>query len=361
MLAKVQDVDFSHYQRVIAISDIHGDLEGFLGLLEKIQFTQKDALLIVGDIVEKGKHSLELLQEVMKLYQQGNIYVVLGNNDTILTDIFSEEVSNEDILWYMNSRDNSVLIDMAHKLNAEYKTIEDIQKLKIAIQENFQEEIQFITHLPVILESELATFVHAGIEAKPLEEQDINYCLSAPEFAKQTHVYQKPVVVGHWPASNYSECIIKVNAYYNEKTNVYSIDGANSMKSWQQINYLIFEDGKISTGYYDRLPRIKALDNQAESKEYFTLLFPNTLVEIRQRNEHESSCYVPFLNQIITLLNENIYEYKRKTYCNDFTTYYLQVQAGESLSFCKQDERGVLVKREGIIGYYAGSYEKIDE
>ena len=42
--AVVQKIDFSPYQRVIAISDIHGDCQGFDGVLKKVGFSEKDAL-----------------------------------------------------------------------------------------------------------------------------------------------------------------------------------------------------------------------------------------------------------------------------------------------------------------------------
>ena len=51
-------------RRIIAISDIHGNLPFFENLLRKIEFSPKDILVLLGDILEKGAQSLELARYV---------------------------------------------------------------------------------------------------------------------------------------------------------------------------------------------------------------------------------------------------------------------------------------------------------
>ena len=363
MYAKVRYVDFQKYSRVIVISDIHGDKDGFTGVLGKVKFGKEDALVIVGDILEKGKYALELLHVVMELYMQGNVYLVAGNNDTIFLEWFQGQVSVEDVLWYVKNRKYSILKDMAGLLKLPYETAEDIRVLKVAIKRKFAKELAFLEGVPHILDCEFATFVHAGLKPGSLEEQDPEYCLTATEFAVQPHVFDKKVIVGHWPSSNYSAGIIEANIYRNRKTNVISIDGGNSMKRWQQINYLIFDNmgRELECGYYDNLPKIQALEDQEESENFITLLFPHTEVVIREVRGKESVCYVPWLDQEIVIDSSRIYEYKRKTYCSDMTTYCLPVKAGEILSFCGMTPEGLQVKMNGVIGNYHGPYAEICE
>lgn len=358
--AVVQYAALNRYDRVIVISDIHGDIAGFLGVLNKVGFTQKDALVIVGDILEKGAHSLDLLETVVEYSKAGNLYMVIGNNDSLFSDWYSGESSDADMLWYLNSRSSSVILDMARRLDMPYQTMEDVKALKGRIREYFGEEIRFLDQLPHIIDSEMATFVHAGIQPGSLEEQERDYCLTAAAFGRQTVPFDKPVIVGHWPASNYSGTIINVNPYFNSDTKVISIDGGNSMKTWGQINYLILENGNIQTGYYDDLPKIKALDAQKEAAEPLTLIFPNTLLEVVEAQESTSVCYFPYLNRELRIANQTIYPYKGKQYCQDFTTYDLPVEAGETLSYCGAAEGGILVKRDGIVGKYSGKYVFLD-
>lgn len=359
--AVVRYAALDRYDRVIAISDLHGDAAGFRGVLHKVGFTQKDALVIVGDILERGAHSLVLLESVMEHGKAGNVYMVMGNNDCIFSEWYSGEVSDEDMHWYLNSRNNSVVLEMAGRLNMPYQTPENVKALKAELGKHFSEEIRFLDQLPHIIDSEMATFVHAGIHPGSLEEQDREYCLTAPAFGKQAYSFEKPVIVGHWPASNYRDTIINANPYFNSDTKVISIDGGNSMKSWGQINYLILENGNIQTGYYDALPKIKVLDAQKEAAEPLTLIFPNTLLEVVQARENTSICFFPYLNRELQVANQSIYSYKGKQYCQDFTTYDLPVEAGETLSYCGSTEGVILIKRDGIVGKYSGRYVRLDD
>ena len=51
--------------RIIVVSDIHGNLPYFLGLLDKLVLRADDQLILLGDLVEKGPQSLDTLRYVM--------------------------------------------------------------------------------------------------------------------------------------------------------------------------------------------------------------------------------------------------------------------------------------------------------
>lgn len=355
--AKVAYADLSQYQRTIVVSDIHGDNAGFLGTLEQTGFNPQDALVIVGDILEKGEHSLELLRTVMQCVQSGNVYMIAGNNDIIFSEWYNGEVTDEEVRAYMNARENIILREMAQELEMGWETISEVQALKAAVQIHYASELAFLDSLPHILETEHFTFVHAGLKPGPLTEQDRDYCLTAKSFGSQIHRFEKPIIVGHWPASNYREEIINVNPYFNRNTNVISIDGGNSLNRWHQINYLILQGDRIEVGAYDDIPKIRALDSQKASKNPLTLEFPRTEVEVIRKGEKESVCFVLALGQAMTVANDHLYDYKGKLYCYNMTTYRLPVEAGQVLSCCDVEPQGLLVKRKGIVGYYTGRYE----
>ena len=72
--------DFAPGRRIIAVSDIHGNLPFFLGLMEKISLTPDDILVLVGDMLEKGQQSLPLLRHLMQLSKTDGITVfVVGH------------------------------------------------------------------------------------------------------------------------------------------------------------------------------------------------------------------------------------------------------------------------------------------
>ena len=61
-----------------AISDIHGEYELFIRLLDKIGFSQRDTLYICGDVIEKGPQSLRLARFVS---QMPNVKCIAGNHE----------------------------------------------------------------------------------------------------------------------------------------------------------------------------------------------------------------------------------------------------------------------------------------
>ena len=49
------------------ISDIHGELELFEELLDRIALKDSDTLYILGDVVDRGPHPVKVLQRLMSM------------------------------------------------------------------------------------------------------------------------------------------------------------------------------------------------------------------------------------------------------------------------------------------------------
>ncbi len=60
------------------VSDVHGQYELFVKLLEKIGFSDEDEMYILGDMIDKGKGSVRLLKYVMG---KPNIHCIMGNHE----------------------------------------------------------------------------------------------------------------------------------------------------------------------------------------------------------------------------------------------------------------------------------------
>lgn len=89
MKANVQNVALRGAQRIIAISDVHGNGHLLQRLLEQIGFSAKDALVLLGDHIEKGCGSLYTLRFIKSLCEAGNAYALQGNCDTLWEDLKS--------------------------------------------------------------------------------------------------------------------------------------------------------------------------------------------------------------------------------------------------------------------------------
>ena len=64
----------SHY----VVSDVHGEDDRWKAMLEKIHFSAQDTLYILGDVVDRGPHGVEILQEIM---HTPNMKMLLGNHE----------------------------------------------------------------------------------------------------------------------------------------------------------------------------------------------------------------------------------------------------------------------------------------
>ncbi len=81
MNAAVQRLEAVPGRRVVAVSDVHGNLPLLKGLLETVSLCGEDLLLLVGDIVEKGPQSLATLRYLLDLRRRVPVAGVIGNCD----------------------------------------------------------------------------------------------------------------------------------------------------------------------------------------------------------------------------------------------------------------------------------------
>ena len=59
------------YKRILAVGDIHGMYDKLIALIEQVQFSPvEDLLIFLGDYIDRGPKSLECLDYVMNLQQQ---------------------------------------------------------------------------------------------------------------------------------------------------------------------------------------------------------------------------------------------------------------------------------------------------
>ena len=65
------------------MSDIHGQFDAFMKMLEQIDFTEDDELYILGDVVDRGPKSIECIKWIMA---QDNVLTLLGNHELMLYD-----------------------------------------------------------------------------------------------------------------------------------------------------------------------------------------------------------------------------------------------------------------------------------
>src|SRR5665811_620014 len=72
--------------RVLAIGDVHGCHRALVTLLDQIAVTESDTLVFVGDVVDRGPASKEVVDCILSLRDKCQVVFILGNHEEMLLD-----------------------------------------------------------------------------------------------------------------------------------------------------------------------------------------------------------------------------------------------------------------------------------
>lgn len=360
MLARIDRHTFAPGRRVIAISDIHAHLQQLRRLLDKVGFTRQDILVIVGDILHRGKENLSALRYLMRLSETHTVYPVIGNVDEWIlscaltfdsAQLFRE--AQQHLSWY----GSSLFCEMAAELGLEITPELDIEAFRRGARERFAPELAFMHALPTVIQTPSLTFVHGGIPAGPIDALRgalARQLTKWDAYMDEGIVNDRWTIVGHWPVCLYGGGPMRFSPVASARQRTVSIDGGCGIKDEGQLNALIIEDGAFHWQSYDELPAAVALDAQAASSSYHAITFMNGEIDVLSREggctlvRHKPCGYRMWAP------NEQIYDSGGTPRCNDITDYRLPVAPGDLLRILWETDRGVVCKKNGVEGWYAG-------
>ncbi len=131
--------------RKIAISDIHGCLETFKALLNKIGLSKSDELYLLGDFIDRGPDSKGVIDHIWQLQYEGYFVCCLrGNHEQMLLDSFNDPFDLQ--LWQ-----NHGGIDAMKSFKV--KSIDEIP----------EDYLRWFDALPYYMEVDDYILVHAGL------------------------------------------------------------------------------------------------------------------------------------------------------------------------------------------------------
>lgn len=349
-------------RRVIAISDIHGNLLYLQGLLKKLRFSPDDVLILVGDLLEKGTHSLGVLRYVMELQKTHTVYALCGNCDHIDRAFLEGRPGVDAELWPVLSywRERSTLLQMGLELGHPMpQRASDLPALRAALLDYYPRETQFLLHLPHILEAGNFIFVHGGIPREDrLDELEAYPCMKNDDFLSQGLSFQKWVVVGHWPVTLYDPHIQCANPLIHPARHIASIDGGCVLKLDGQLNALVIPDitaDEMGVESYDSFPLVTALEAQQPCEDSLNIRWSDSVVEVLAEGGDCVFIRHPTSGRTMWLPRDFVSVWRDgKTHTEDATDYRLPVAAGDRLSLVRRTQRGCLAKKDGITGWYMG-------
>lgn len=202
---------YNHYSKkggiIIAsyvISDIHGEYDKFIELLDKIKLKDTDTLYILGDILDRGPHPIRTL---LKIKEMPNAVCIIGNHEVMALkclDFLYDEVTEEAI---DNLEDEMIENLLTWMYNGSKTTIDEYRELDAHTK---TQVIEFLKGFPAYKQVSVGgkefLLVHAGLgdfcAEKKLEDYELfDLVWTRPDYDVK-YFEDRFVVTGHTPTQS---------------------------------------------------------------------------------------------------------------------------------------------------------------
>lgn len=186
---------------VYVVSDIHGEYDKLIDLLDKIKLKETDTLYVLGDILDRGPHPIKTLRKLMNM---PNVICMVGNHELMalicleflmkeITDMSIEELDEEML-------DNLV----TWQVNGSKSTINEFNQLDVKAKQEVIEFIKdFVVYEEVSVNDKDYLLVHAGLGNYSPEKEIEDYSLHELLWMRADYDVQyfenTYVVTGHTP------------------------------------------------------------------------------------------------------------------------------------------------------------------
>lgn len=167
--------------RIIAIGDIHGEYYKLKKLIKKLKLLPNDKLIFLGDYINRGLYSKEVIEYLMYLDKLYDCTFLFGNHEIFFLQSLK---GNEFAKAMFENNGGKETIDS-------YGSIDNILK----IHKEFFKKLKFYFATDDYL------FVHAGIHPdKPIDEQEsFDLIMIRDSFIYKKHKLKQKVIFGHTP------------------------------------------------------------------------------------------------------------------------------------------------------------------
>ena len=170
--------------RLIAIGDIHAEIDKLNNLLEKLAPTENDRLVFLGDYIDRGQDSVAVVERLLKLQEQTNCIFLKGNHEQLFLEA-------------LKTMSDEAVADCV--INGGAETLKDYLQMKKDDIERFKRHIKFFKSLQLYYMTEKFFFAHAGLSPvkKLTEEEEDDFLWIRDLFIENTVQIKKKVIFGH--------------------------------------------------------------------------------------------------------------------------------------------------------------------
>ena len=193
---------------IYAASDLHGcSVESFQALLDSAGFSEEDFLYILGDVIDRGEHGVELLRWMA---EQPNVQLILGNHEALLLSCeFLFEAVTEESLERLDTGKLELLSNWM--ANGASPTLAGLRKLLKEEPEILEGILEYLHDAPlydqVMCAGQRFVLVHAGLENfrpdRPLEDYAPEELLWARPTPDARYFENAVTVFGHTPTGHF--------------------------------------------------------------------------------------------------------------------------------------------------------------
>ena len=181
------------------VSDLHGNLDKFKKLLDKIGFTDDDVMYVLGDIVDYGEGSMDLLCDLSMRY---NVIPIVGDHDYRALKLLGEL---DRMLTAGTMPDSDVVMEMTAWIqDGGQTTMEGFKALDSDMREGV---LEYLSDMSLYEEVEAGgkkyLLVHAGIAGfdadTPIEDYMPEDFIGEPLDRERPYFDDVTVIAGHIP------------------------------------------------------------------------------------------------------------------------------------------------------------------
>ncbi|CAG7610681.1 Serine/threonine-protein phosphatase 1 [Paenibacillus solanacearum] len=230
--------------RTLAISDIHGCFEEFGALLELVNYRpEQDRLILLGDYIDRGPQSKEVVEKVMTLHEQWGVVALRGNHEQLMMDALQKD---EDARWLKNGALQTIASYCDLSVYSDRLDESHYRAAKQYMKEHFAAHLSFIESLPLYYETDRHIFVHAGINpaAEDWKNQSLrDFIWIRDEFYNCPTELTQTVVFGHTSANRLHE---SDDIWFGEDK--IGIDGG--CVYGHQLNCLVLEENGTCSSHF---------------------------------------------------------------------------------------------------------------
>lgn len=180
---------------IYAIGDIHGCFDHLKELLTNLQYTPEDQLIFLGDYIDRGPNSYEVVEYLIQFQiTHQNVVFLKGNHEDMMgLSLRPQSFSNDTKTWFENGGK---------------QTRESYQKNGFTLNSwdtMPKSHAHFFQNLRMYYENNDCVFVHAGVPPWKYPESPLSSCSLDEllwirwEFMESEKDFGKIIIFGHTP------------------------------------------------------------------------------------------------------------------------------------------------------------------